>query len=263
MAAALGAQNLAQMRQASAAEVLQASAKQPSIVGLGVIDGYVVPELPARLMSQGRGADVPLLVGDNADEGTLFAARMPMPSDGAGYGALLQTQFKEQADRALALYPAGAQGEHVRDSFTALVGDQIIGYGTWAWADRAAQHNQAPVYRFRFSRRPPLAPELSVYPLTAPGVYHFAEIIYAFDNLAVRPDWGWQESDRRLAKTMADYWTNFAKTGNPNGTGLPNWPVFQARSRAVMGLGESIGVVAEPHADRYQFLDGFYTSAGR
>ena len=86
-------------------------------------------------------------------------------------------------------------------------------------------------------------------------------MVYAFDNLAVRPDWGWQKADHTLAKTMADYWTNFAKTGNPNGSGLPQWPAYKAPSNQVMGLGENIGVVSEPHPDRYQFLDAFYTSA--
>ncbi len=258
MADALGAKSLAQMRQASAAEVLAASGKQPSIVGLGVIDGHVVPDLPARLMAQGHGADVPLLLGANANEGSLFVARMPIPPNKAAYEALLQIQFKDQSEQALALYPAGAQGEQLKDAFSDLIGDQIIGYGTWAWADRAAKHNRSPVYRYHFARRPPGAPELSLYPLTAPGVYHFAEVLYAFDNLSVRPDWGWQASDHALAKTMADYWTNFAKTGNPNGPGLPKWPAFSPQSHAVMGLAERIGVVPEPHADRYQFLDGFY-----
>jgi para-nitrobenzyl esterase len=262
VAEALGVKTLADLRKASAADVVKASAQLPSFVGMGVVDGHVVTESPAQLMAQGRGADVPLLLGFNADEGTMFAARMPQPPNAAGYEAMLQAQFKDKTPKVLALYPAGAQGERLRDSFSDLIGDQIIGYGTWAWADRAAKHNQAPVYRYHFARRPPLAPELSVYPLTAPGVYHFAEIVYAFDNLDVRPDWGWQDADRRLANTMADYWTNFAKTGNPNGPGLPTWPVYQTQSRAVMGLAESIGVIAEPHTDRYQFLDGFYSATG-
>jgi para-nitrobenzyl esterase len=261
MADALGAKSVAQMRQATSAEVLQASAKQPSMVGLGVIDGYVVPESPTRMMLQGKGADVPLLLGSNADEGSLFSARMPLPPNAAAYEALITAQFKGQAPKALALYPAGAQGELIKSSFSDLIGDQIINYGTWAWADRAAKNNRAPVYRYFFSRRPPLAPELSIYPLTAPGAYHFAEVVYAFDNLAVRPDWGWQKTDHTLAKTMADYWTHFAKTGNPNGSGLPQWPAYKAPSNQVMGLGENIGVVSEPHPDRYQFLDAFYTIA--
>ena len=257
MAQALGASSVAQMRQASAADVLAASAKTPTLVGLGVVDGYVVPEHPAKLFANGRANDVPLLLGFNADEGSLFAGRTAPPANAAAYEALIAAQFKEDAPSALQLYPAGANGEQIMTSFTALTGDQIISYGTWTWAEQALKANKSPVYRYFFNRRPPAAPEKSLYPLTGPGVYHFADILYAFNNLDARPDWGWQTADRQLAQTMSTYWTNFAKTGHPNGAGLPNWPRFDAQ-RQVMELGARIGPMPEPHAKRYEFLDRYY-----
>lgn len=258
MAQALGAASVAQMRQASAADVLAASAKTPTIVGLGVVDGYVVPEHPAQLFANGRANDVPLLLGFNADEGSLFAGRTAPPANAAAYEALITAQFKGDAPQALQLYPAGANGEQIMASFTALTGDQIISYGTWTWAERALKANKSPVYRYFFNRRPPAAPEKSLFPLTGPGVYHFADVLYAFNNLDVRPDWGWQAADRQLASTMANYWTNFAKTGNPNGAGLPQWPAFSAQQRQVMQLGATIAPMPEPHPARYEFLDSFY-----
>lgn len=263
MAQALGARTLADMRQASAAEVLAASAKTPTIVGLGVVDGHVVPDHPARLFASGRAHDVPVLLGFNADEGSLFAGRTAPPATVAAYEAWVQAQFKDDTAQALALYPAGAQGEHILASFTALTGDQIISYGSWTWAEHALRANQSPVYRYFFNRRPPAAPEKSLYPLTGPGVYHFADILYAFDSLGVRPDWGWQAADRQLAHTMARYWTQFAKTGNPNGAGLPAWPRLGAAKREVMELGARIAPMPEPHAARYQFLDAHYKKESR
>jgi para-nitrobenzyl esterase len=223
-----------------------------------VIDGYVVPAHPASLFESRKANDLPLLLGFNADEGSLFAARSTPPADANAYENLLRSVFKDQAAQALALYPAGENGSSIKPSFTALTGDQIISYGTWAWADKVSRLYQSPVYRYYFNRRPPAAPENSLYPLTGAGVYHFADVLYAFNNLWLRPDWGWQAADHQLAQTMANYWVNFAKTGNPNGPGLPEWPRFTARHQQVMELGAHIGPVSQPNAARYEFLNQFY-----
>jgi para-nitrobenzyl esterase len=143
-----------------------------------------------------------------------------------------------------------------------LLGDQIIAYGGWAWSERVAVGAKLPVYRYYFTRRPPGAPELSLHPLTAPGVYHFAEIYYVFNNLDAEPSFTWEPDDRRLADTMTSYWTNFAKTGDPNGPGLPPWPAYKPGGGGqVMELGKTIAPREEPHRDRYEFLDTVYRKA--
>jgi para-nitrobenzyl esterase len=143
-----------------------------------------------------------------------------------------------------------------------LLGDEIIAYSGWAWAERAATSVKSPVYRYYFTRRPPSAPQLSLSPLTAPGVYHFAEIVYAFNNLDAMKGWSWEAADRHLAGAMSSYWTNFAKTGDPNGPGLPQWINYQAGgSGQVMGLGSEISLRDEPRRDRYEFFDEYYRKA--
>jgi para-nitrobenzyl esterase len=122
---------------------------------------------------------------------------------------------------------------------------------------------KSPVFRYYFTRRPPGAPELSINPIAAPGVYHFAEIYYVFNNLNVMKDWLWSPEDRRLADAVSSYWTNFAKTGDPNGLGLPHWETFKpGREGQVIQLGETIKMEPQPHLDRYEFLDALYAKMG-
>jgi para-nitrobenzyl esterase len=258
-AQSLGAHSLAQLRALPADEILKAALANPIAYGFGVVDGYVVPRHPAEVFAEGAQHNIPLMIGWTTDEGTHFAARLTAWGPGLpSYVERVRAQFQDSADAVLALYPAGPTLEDDKASFTALFGDEIISYGAWAWAERTAATSTAPTYRYYFTRRPPGAPELSVYPLTAPGVYHSAELCYVWKTLALR-DWPWEGADRRLSETMASYWVNFAKSGDPNGEGLPRWPAYKpGGSGAVMELGETIGLQSETHRRRYEFLDQYY-----
>jgi len=93
----LGVNSIAELRVRPAQEILEAAIKNPITYGFGVVDGYVVPEHPASLYAQGKQNDVPLMVGWNADEGTLFAARSKIPADVSAYRDRIRVQFKDHA----------------------------------------------------------------------------------------------------------------------------------------------------------------------
>jgi para-nitrobenzyl esterase len=115
---------------------------------------------------------------------------------------------------------------------------------------------EAPVYRYHFEQAPPM-------PAGQPsrGAYHSADIEFVFETLDSKR-LPWTADDRKLSDLISSYWTNFAKTGNPNGVGLPEWPTYgKSKDYEVMHLlvssTKSAGPKAAPdaHRERYQLLD--------
>jgi para-nitrobenzyl esterase len=142
-------------------------------------------------------------------------------------------------------------------SSDALLGDDLVGYPMWRWIQAQKRTGKAPVYRFLFDWRPP-APEVSRTPLAGPGVFHSAEIPYALDNLAAMP-WPWRDSDRRVAQVMSSYWINFATKGDPNGAGLPHWPVYAGGDDSeVMHFGSDARAIKQPRQEHFRLLDELY-----
>jgi para-nitrobenzyl esterase len=80
------------------------------------------------------------------------------------------------------------------------------------------------------------------------------ELRYAFDHLDQEP-WAWTPDDRRLADAMARYWTNFAKTGDPNGDGVPRWPQLAPGADQVQVLATEIRSAPIPDLAALQAID--------
>jgi para-nitrobenzyl esterase len=249
----VGAKSLAELRKRPAEELL----KTKSGAGLGkfkiTVDGYFLPEKPFDLFTAGKQARVPLLVGWNTEEGGYQGVLEKDRPTRENYAKHVQRIFKDRAAEALKVYPAATDDE-VEQVATDLAGDRFIGYGTWKWAELHGQTSDKPVYRYLYARpRPDNKPNLSG---RRRGASHSAEIEYALGNLATNKVYAWTADDYKVSETMQNFFANFIKTGDPNGAGLPPWPVAN-KENAVQLMRIDVESRAEPekHRDRYLFLD--------
>jgi para-nitrobenzyl esterase len=103
-----------------------------------------------------------------------------------------------------------------------------------AWAAARAKTAKTNAYTYFFTQVIPW-PQHPEY-----GAFHTSEVPYVFANLS-KLDRPWTSIDRRVSDTMLDYWVNFIRSGNPNGRGLPDWPVFKAERHETMEIGERVG----------------------
>jgi len=248
---ALGTDSLEALRSKPAAELLQAASKQGAPRFGPNIDGYFLPESVQAIFAAGKQSHVPLLAGWNLDEGdyeSIFDKEDPTPEN---FAARVRVLYGSNADTILKLYPAKNVAEAKR-SAQDLAGDRFTAFTTWKWLDMQLKTGQSPVYRYRFDETLPLPPgsPADVQP-TAP---HASEIEFVFQVLSSL-DLPWRPEDRKVSDLMGSYWTNFAKTGDPNGEGLPRWPTYGPDSYSVMYLSANSHAQPDQHRARYEFLD--------
>ena len=247
---ALGVTLLADLRAKPASELLETSTKQHKVSFEPNIDGYFLPEDVYSIYAKGQQSRVPLLAGWNADEGnyrTFFEKQEPTAKN---YAARAGVVFGDKAAAFLKVYPGETDAEAKR-SAQDVAGDQFIAYSTWKWIEMHQATAGSPIYRYEFDQAPPAADGSA----GEGGAYHSAEIEFVFNVLSSKP-LPWKPEDRKLSDLMSTYWSNFAKTGDPNGAGLPQWPAFRkSDGYQVMHLRTDSGSEPEKNRARYEFLD--------
>jgi para-nitrobenzyl esterase len=207
------------------------------------VDGYVLPETVPAIFAAGRQNHVPLLTGWNEDEG-LSNGPVKSADDFRKWAA---EQYGAQAGTLLQLYPAATDAE-AAVAQARLSRDVIFGAQNYAWANAHSEAGRAKVYVYRFTRKVPATGEYVKY-----GAFHTGEVPYAYDNLKF-VDRPWEPVDHALAETMSAYWANFARSGAPDGNGLPQWPAYTVQDKQIMVLGEKPAARVLPDAPALEFL---------
>ncbi len=251
-AESLGMKSVGQLRAVSAEKILEAARSAKDAYRFGPnIDGYFMPASAYEIYAKGEQAHVPLLAGWNRDEGSYQQFFGTEQVNQENYAAKIRQKFGEAAPEALKLFPGGSDQE-VKSSAAVLSTADFIAFGTWKWIEVQLQTGGAAVYRYEFDQVPPAS---EGHGDEAGLAYHSAEIEYVFGNL----DWkriSWRAEDYKLSDEMGTYWTNFAKTGNPNGGDLAEWPKYGDKDGyPVMHLGASPRALPDKQREQFLFLD--------
>jgi para-nitrobenzyl esterase len=256
--AALGVKSIAELRAKPLAELTGLSS-----AGL-VIDGYLIPEDLSITFKNGKQNAVDVLTGSNKDEanfGICNGAGLPGLAGRGGRGggdALTLESFKTSAQRRfgeaagdyMKLYGVTSDADTQPAAHIAC-GDEV-NWNMRQWA--AAQVKQGKkAYTYYFTRTPIQNGQPS-----AQGASHTAEISYAFNNPKGQANQTWDDVDTKLGDTMSSYWVNFITKGDPNGSGLPNWPAFRDMNSNVMVLGNTVQPEAAPPVEKLKFFSAAY-----
>jgi para-nitrobenzyl esterase len=226
--------------------------KLPASRGLGmswpIIDGYVIPDDQHRLYEAGKYNDTPILIGYNSDEGASFSP----PKTPEDYIKGVQTRYGKFADAIIKAYPAGQTT--VPKTARDLARDAAFGWHTWSWATLQAKTGKSKVFYYYFDQHPD-------YPADSPragyGSPHGQDVAYVFKHLAPNSPQA-IKGDAELSEAMATYWANFAKYGDPNGSGLPKWPVYTTAKPEVMYLCPTLHAGPVPSIESLKVLDSYF-----
>ena len=228
-----------------------------------VVDGWSLPDDPARLFAGGKFHHVALIAGTNADEGTLFG---PPVRNLEQYRKWAEQRVGAMANRLIALYPAAGDGE-AHAAAAKANGDLMFLYGTRSVLRSAAKMNP-DVFQYQFTRINGVGRRIQW------GAFHGSEIPYVFGTLPdsaygttpnVFGDFSidadtYNEQDGKLSEAMSTAWVAFAKTGRPNGRGLTAWPAFSHGNETYIEFGDRIQAKEALRKQELDFLSEFTES---
>jgi para-nitrobenzyl esterase len=232
-----GEEALQKLRSLSAARILDGGQETDGNGGAPIysgpiLDGKLVIETAQSAYNGGRAPKTPVIIGSNS-------AEVSGGFVNANTKETLLNLFGTMKNEASAVYDADGNRE-LPEMLTMVNTDKV-----WAeparFTAKAIASKGAPSYIYLFSYVSPAMQQRMRY-----GAAHASEIPYVFDNLRA-PNGGVIDSkDQSVAKLMNAYWVNFAKTGNPNGNGLPKWPAFSSGKNELLEIQPDGAAVGKP-----------------
>ncbi len=223
------------------------------------IDGQTLPWGMFDRRATELSAKVPLLTGSVETEAAFFPNAQLDPID----DAMLRQKVKQsvakatgaQVDELIAAYRKGRPGIANTDLYLILASDATFRQNVLAEAERKAAEAKAPAYLYYFTWHS-TAREGKL------RAFHSLELPFVFDNIDAGQSMTGSGGDRQvLADRMSEAWVSFARTGNPNHAGIPNWPEFTSQERATMIFNDECAVMDDPNGDERKMLRSVLTGA--
>ena len=211
-----------------------------------VIDHVNIDDQPSALLAAGKFTKMPVILGSNRDEGVIFFSLGLSVTSETDYTALMDGIFGGNGAAIVAKYPASAYGGSLTQAASTAVGDGFFSCPARRTA-RGLAAGGASVYFYHFTN----APKTLLGDL---GSFHSAEVPFIFGNayLGISLD----EEQQKLAATMQKYWFGLAKAGDPNTSGTPTWPKYDAAKDENVVLDLAITTQSGLKKDACDFWDG-------
>jgi len=206
-------------------------------------DGYIIPTDLYSIYQARRFNDTPILIGNTSLELGAFLGRGNITA--AQFEQQIKAQYGPHADAMLSVYPHATDAEAAKSS-KEISRDSMFGWSAWTWARLQSEKGKGKSFEYYFDYHAP----------DAGGAGHGSDVPFAFQTLATRRGEPNPE-DLKLTNIISSYWTNFAKTGNPNGPGLPEWPAFTESDQKVMVFDTAPGARPVPNRDKLKVFDAY------
>ena len=213
------------------------------------VDGWVIPSDQYTLYAAKQFNDVPVLIGYNSDEGASFS-RDRTPKD---YIDATRKRYGAFADSLLKAYPTGETS--VPKTARDLSRDAAFGWQTWIWARLQSSLGNSKVFYYYFDQHPDYPADS---PQTGHGSPHGMEVEYVFGHVTGGPSGKPSLADFAISEAMATYWTNFAKYGDPNSKGMPQWPAFSDQHPELMVFAGVPHTGPLPNEEGLKALDAYF-----
>lgn len=234
------ANSIDELRLITAEEIQKIAETVPFGSFAPVLEDYVLPSEPLSWFGKGNHNDVPLLTGWVTGDGSLL---MSQALSAEKFMQNSKEKYGSKVDEFLKIFPANSDDE-AKASQSKLSLCEFAALQSYLWAT----NNKSKSWLYQFSFVPTDKPGFPNY-----GAFHTSEVPFALHALK-RWNRPWQARDYELEKIMSDYWVNFAKTGNPNGRGLPEWKSYDKQAGNIIELGEKVVLRPALLKNEFDFL---------